>query len=166
MVRNYTEEWKMKFEDKFKPGDIICSDRFCGGKCMVVEELKVSTIFDAHKECCEVYTYRCEDLIQKDQWWRAYERDNIWGVEYDWRIATDDDIVNYLSIFVGHSHKCGEFEVRVTDNGFAIDCLGTTIYLDAGELAELGKLINKYVTTEAQEAKVKFNNESEGWFFD
>ena len=159
MVRNYTEEWKMKFEDKFKPGDIIYSDRFRGGKCMVVEELKYSALN-------EVYMYKCQDLIVENQTWCAYEFDNLSSRQLEWRIATDDDIVNYLSMFVRHSHKCGECEVRVTDNTFAIDFLGTTIYLDAGELAELGKLINKYVTTEAQEAKVKFNKMSDGWFLE
>jgi hypothetical protein len=29
----------MKFKDKFKPGDIICSDRFHNGLCMIVDYL-------------------------------------------------------------------------------------------------------------------------------
>jgi hypothetical protein len=35
----HQEGESMKFKDKFKPGDIICSDRFHNGLCMIVDYL-------------------------------------------------------------------------------------------------------------------------------
>ena len=34
----------MEFKDKFKPGDIICSDRFHDGLCMVVEDIGIAIL--------------------------------------------------------------------------------------------------------------------------
>ena len=126
----------MKFEDKFKPGDIICSNRFRYGICMIVKKLELSINLDK-------YVYRCEDLIVEDQWWGAYERDSMWGVEYEWRIATDDDIVNYLSRFVKHRYKLGvTTDITISDDGMSIG----EIHLDAKQLTDLSRLINHFVT--------------------
>lgn len=125
----------MKFEDKFKPGDIICSDRFREGKCMVVEELKRSYP-DGE------YWYICVDLILEDQGWIARERNSMRNVEYEWRIATDDDIVNYLSRFVKHRYKLGvTTDITISDDGMSI---GET-HLDAKQLTDLSRLINHFV---------------------
>ena len=55
----------MKFQDKFKPGDIICSDRFHNGLCMVVESSGISLKGE--------FRYSCEDLVRENKGWLAYE---------------------------------------------------------------------------------------------
>lgn len=50
----------MKFQDKFKPGDIICSDHFHNGLCMVVEYGRNSSIRGE-------FNYRCDDLVREKQ---------------------------------------------------------------------------------------------------
>lgn len=131
----------MKFQDKFKPGDIICSDRFHNGLCMVVESGGDSPLTGE-------FRYGCYDLVRDHQGWLAYEVNNMWnGQPYNWRIATDDDIVNYLSRFL---HillgKVGAYEVTITDTGICLDnTFDDNIYLDAEELVQLGKIINERV---------------------
>ena len=114
----------------FKPGDIICSDRFYNGKCVIVEDFKHYTT-----------AYKCEDLFIEAQWWYAYKRDNMRGAEYDWRIATDDDVVKYLSRFVKTNYKLGVTDITVLDEGMWIG----QMYMNANELADLSKIISKYV---------------------
>ncbi len=128
----------MKFHDKFKPGDIVCSDHFYNGLCMVVESSKCG--FTRNE-----FSYRCQDLVKENQWWLAYEFCNYTPKPYNWRIATDSDIVNYLARFVQLSYKVGEYEVRVLDTGFAIEGFDTTLYLEVKELLQLGKIINERV---------------------
>ena len=127
----------MKFQDKFKPGDIICSDRFHNGLCMVVESGKYGFTRDG-------FRYSCQDLVRENQLWAAYESDNF---IYNWRIATDDDITNYLSRFL-HTPlgKIGTYDVELTDDGIRIDDGGEYgIYFTAKELVQLGKIINERV---------------------
>ena len=129
----------MKFQDKFKPGDIICSDRFYNGLCMVVESSGSPYEFELR--------YRCQDLVKEDQWWFAYENRPYIARPYNWRIATDNDIADYLSRFVEIDlGKVGFFEVRLTNNGIMLDG-GTdyTISLEAEELVQLRKIINERV---------------------
>lgn len=64
---------------------------------------------------------------------------------YNWRIAADDDIANYLSRYLVISHKVGEYEVRVLDNCLAIEGFDCTLYLEADELADLKRIIDKRV---------------------
>ena len=129
----------MKFQDKFKPGDIICSDRFYGGKCMVVEWGCISIV--------NKFGYRCQDLVLENQSWIAYEFQSSNPNGYDWRIATDDDIANYLSRFLYIPlGKVGTYDVELTDDGIRLDDGGDCgIYFTAKEIVQLGKIINERV---------------------
>ncbi len=129
----------MKFQDKFKPGDIICSDRFHNGLCMVVESIGSPYEFE--------FRYRCQDLVKEDQWWLAYEFCNYTPKPNNWRIATDDDIANYLARFVHIPlGKIGVYEVSLTDGGIRLDDgREHAIYFEAEELVQLGKIINERV---------------------
>lgn len=128
----------MKFQDKFKPGDIICADNFHNGKCMIVAELKQSTYRAENK-------YTCDDLVIDNQRWSAYEHGGFYSAAYNWRIATDDDIVKYLSRFVRIPlGKIGEYYTAYLDDDgimFNLDI----VQLNADELVDLGIIINKYV---------------------
>lgn len=131
----------MKFQDKFKPGDIICSDRFYNGLCMIVESSGESP-FNGKWE------YTCSDLVNDYQRWRTHESDDyMFKFDYNWRIATDDDIANYLSHFVHiQVPKIGNWNVELMDDGIMLDDGGDySVLLDAEELAQLGKIINERV---------------------
>lgn len=133
----------MKFKDKFKSGDIICSDRFHNGLCMVVEEVSQSKMWRDEPD----FRYSCQDLVRDGQGWLAYERDSIWNKPYDWRIATDDDIANYLSRFLDIPlGLVGEWYVaKLTDSGIVLEDLMFTdrnVYLEADELADLKRIID------------------------
>lgn len=125
----------MRFEDKFKEGDIICSDNFYCGKCVVVNHFD-----DKH--------YSCDDLVIENQQWSAYEFRNTWSERYtlpnNWRIATDDDIVNYLSRFINISlGKFSIYNATLIDDGIRFDDgYGNGVTLNAEDLARLGKIIN------------------------
>ena len=131
----------MKFEDKFKPGDIIYSDRFHNGLCMVVESGKCGFTRDE-------FRYSCQDLVRENQLWAAYEFDSyMFNLSYAWRIATDDYIANYLSRFL-HTPlgKVGDYEVSLTDAGVKLDVDGECeVYFTAEELIQLGKIISERV---------------------
>lgn len=130
----------MNFKDKFKSGDIICSDHFYNGLCMIVRSHERSFIRN------EFY-YTCQDFVSENQYWSAYEFRPHTSKPTNWRIATDDDIVNYLSRFVQIDlGKVGFFEVKLTNNGITLDG-GTdyTISLEAEELVQLSKIINERV---------------------
>lgn len=130
----------MKFQDKFKPGDIICSDRFHNGLCMVVESSGISLKGEFH--------YSCEDLVRENQGWLAYEFQSFFCTNpYDWHIATDDDIANYLSRFLHIPlGKVGTYDVELTDDGIRLDDGGDCgIYFTAKELVQLGKIINERI---------------------
>ncbi len=131
----------MKFQDKFKPGDIICSDRFHNGLCMVVEFCE-ETVLQRGTE----FRYKCKDFVREDQGWIAYESDTF-DKPYNWRIATNDDIANYLSRFLHIPlGKVGPYEVSLTDKGICFDNgFDFNIYFEAGELVQLGKIINERV---------------------
>ena len=133
----------MKFQDKFKPGDIICSDRFYSGLCMVVESSRCGYTRNA-------FRYRCQDLVKEEQWWLAYKNRPHLSRPYNWRIATDDDIVNYLARFVHIPlGKVGVYEVTLTDKGICFDNgFDFNIYFEAEELVQLGKIINERVIKE------------------
>jgi hypothetical protein len=92
-------------------------------------------------------SFTCQDLVTDHQKWRAYEFDTIFNRPNDWRIATDDDIANYLSRFL-HTplSKVGAYEVELTDDGIRLDDGGEyAVYFTAEELIQLGKIINERV---------------------
>ncbi len=130
---------KTKFQDKFKPGDIICSDRFLNGSCMVVES--GGTNFE------EYFRYRCNNLVRDDQNWLAYEFCQYKHTNNDWRIATDDDIAKYLSRFLHIPlGSVGFYNAELTDSGITIVRGDEAVLsLEAEELAQLGKIINERV---------------------
>lgn len=133
----------MKFQDKFKPGDIICSDRFHNGLCMVVESVKESWHFDDDR-----WRYSCIDLVKEHQRWHAYECDDfMFKFDYNWRIATDDDIANYLSRFLHIPlGSVGFYNAELTDSGITIVRGDEAVLsLEAEELVQLGKIINERV---------------------
>jgi hypothetical protein len=129
----------MEFKDKFKPGDIICSDRFHYGLCMIVEEGYVGL----HPE---EFKYRCIDLVKEYQRWNAYEFDTHFGKPNNWRIATDDDIVNYLARYVQiELGKVGTYNVRYLEDGIMLVDSGDAIILDPKELIQLKQIIEERV---------------------
>ena len=132
----------MNFKDKFKLGDIICSDRFHNGLCMVVERYNPE---DIRKE-----SFTCQDLVTDHQKWRAYEFDTIFRKPNDWRIATDEDIAKYLSRFIDIPlGKVGQFYLaKLTDNGIMLEDLmliDRSVYLNVEELADLKHIIDESV---------------------
>ena len=129
----------MKFQDKFKPGDIICSDRFHNGLCMVVGYSGISLGGE--------FRYTCVDLVREEQGWCAYENEMFLTKPYNWRIATDDDIANYLARFVRvQVPKIGNWNVKLMDDGIMLDDgSDCAIYFTAEELVQLGKIINERV---------------------
>lgn len=135
----------MKFQDKFKPGDIICSDRFHNGLCMVVEYGKTSPLWGNGE-----FVYHCQDLVREDQGWIAHEYTKPYWEEtpkYGWRIATDDDIANYLSRFLHIPlGKVGEYEARLVDNGLILEAgAHTSLHFNTEELVQLSRIINEWV---------------------
>ena len=132
----------MKFQDKFKLGDIICSDRFRGGLCMVVEKYNPRETWED--------SFTCQDLVTDNQKWRACEFDTMFDTPNNWRIATDDDIANYLSRFLHIPlGKVGTYDVELTDDGIRLDDGSDYgIYFIAEELVQLGKIINKRIIKE------------------
>jgi len=131
----------MNFKDKFKPDDIICSDRFHNGLCMVVEKYNACDIMSE--------SFTCQDLVKDNQNWRAYEfRGVVSGEPYNWRIATDDDITKYLSRFLDIPlGKVGQFYLaKLTDEGIMLTDLMFTdrnVHLDVEELDDLKRIIDE-----------------------
>lgn len=141
---------KIPFKDKFKIGDIICSDRFHNGLCMVVERFNPKDIWED--------SFTCQDLVTDNQKWRAYENEKWRAYEndkymffnsYNWRIATDDDIAKYLSRFLDIPlGKVGEFYIaKLTDDGIMLDNLVTygDVHLGVEELVDLKRIIDERV---------------------
>jgi hypothetical protein len=131
------------FKDKFKLGDIICSDRFHNGLCMVVDYLK-EDYFSGE------YRYSCDDLVKEHQRWGAYEFHTYEKYHYNWRIATDNDIAKYLSRFLDIPlGKVGQFYVaKLTDDGIMLEDLMFTdrdVHLVTDELADLKRIIDERV---------------------
>jgi len=132
----------MNFKDKFKPGDIICSDHFRNSLCMVVERLNPKDIWED--------SFTCQDLVTDHQKWRAYEFDTMFDQPNNWRIATDTDIVNYLSRFVDIPlGKVGQFYLaKLTDDGIVLEDLMFTdrdVHLGVEELVDLKRIIDERV---------------------
>jgi hypothetical protein len=134
---------KMKFEDKFKPGDIICSDCFHDGLCMIVEDVGIAMLWGGND-----FRYKCEDLVKEGQGWCAFEFDSMFDKPYNWRIATDDDIAKYLSRFLDLPvGVVGDWYLaKLTDDGIMLEDRMFTnkdIWFDAKELADLKRIIDE-----------------------
>lgn len=128
----------MSFKDKFKPGDIICSDRFHNGLCMIIEE-GYAGLYP------EEFKYRCTDLVKEYQLWNAYEFD-VLDRPNNWRIATDKDIVNYLARYVQIKlGKVGTYDVKYLEDGIILVDSGDAIILDPEELIQLKQIIEQRV---------------------
>lgn len=130
---------EISFENQFKVGDMICSDRFHNGKVMIVEELKFS-----HGE----FRYRCQDLVIENQKWAAYELDRFCKKSNEWRLATDDDIVNYLSNYVRPSQLDIRYNCTVEVVKYGLLVYGPndeSLYFDEQETRALKKYLNKWV---------------------
>ena len=133
----------MKFKDKFKPGDIICSDRFHNGLCMVVDYLNEDYLSGQ-------YRYSCADLVKEHQRWCAHEFDTYKEYPYDWRIATDDDIAKYLTRYLHISiGKIGtHFDVEYSDDGIILQHTlldNERVYLEPQELLDLKCIIDERI---------------------
>lgn len=128
-----------KFENQFKPGDMICSDNFHNGKVMIVEE----GVFRMGK-----FSYTCNDLMIDNQKWGAYELDSYWNKENNWRLASDKDIVNYLVRFFTPSEQTIGYDcnVQVIEDGLNIYGPGEDfLHFDKKEARALKDYLNKWI---------------------
>jgi len=130
-----------RFEDRFKKSDIICANNFRLATCMVVDEL-----VEGDKPA-----YRCLDLVEEDQKWLAYE----FGFykSYNWRIATDDDIANYLTkhLDINLGTIGDSYVVKYINNAILLENKYDEEYnivLDLDDLKDLKNIINKVVIEE------------------
>jgi hypothetical protein len=109
---------------------------------MVVERLNPKDIWED--------SFTCQDLVTDHQKWRAYEFDTMFNRPNDWRIATNNDIVNYLSRFVDIPlGRVGEYYVaKLIDDGIMLESLMLTdrdVNLKVEELADLKRIIDERV---------------------
>jgi hypothetical protein len=93
-------------------------------------------------------SFTCQDLVTDYQKWRAYELDSMFDKPNDWRIATDDDIANYLSRFLDIPlGKVGEFYLaKLTGDGMMLEDLMFTdrdVHLGVEELTDLKRIIDE-----------------------
>jgi len=132
----------IQFDKQFKQGDIICSDEFHSGKCIVVRESGISSIKGT-------FHYKCDDLILENQGWHAIEFDTFKEYPNNWRLATDGDICNYIDRFLDvRVEQFGELEELKIENsatGVTIHEFFNTLYLDVEQAAKLRDYLNKYV---------------------
>lgn len=123
----------MNFLDKFKKGDIICSDNFRSGLCMIVENKGVSNISGP--------SYTCVDLMAENnkypQKWIAKEF-GLFTKPNNWRIATDDDVVNYMLRYF-HPIKEGDNKLsfNLNEEFLTINTYGDKCYLNMEEIPKL-----------------------------
>jgi hypothetical protein len=127
------------FHKQFKKGDIICSDSFHAGKCIVVVE-------GSRLEYADRFGYTCDDLIVEKQKWRAYEYTEYDDTTYNWRLATDDDIVVYLARYITtREESLNGIDVAITDDILTIRDVCGSVYMDMEQAAKLRDYLNKYV---------------------
>lgn len=129
----------MEFRDKFKLGDVICSNAFYNGKLMVVQ--KFSEAFSPFHGSC----YVCDDMFIDNQGWCAYEHKDYIGekIEYDWRLATDHDYLRNLENWMDIKYTLSNHtECVISNNGiYILD----GVILNPQEAIELRDIINKHV---------------------
>jgi hypothetical protein len=98
----------------------------------------------------EKFKYRCTDLLREYQLWSAYEFD-VLDRPNNWKIATDNDIVNHIARFVDIKiGAVGTYDVKYLEYGMMLieyvgDILGDAIILDAEELIQLKQIIEQRV---------------------
>lgn len=129
----------MEFKDRFKKGDVICSDNFWSGSLMIVEEWNEPTKWhDGY--------FTCEDMFKNGQKWSAHDISNF-GNPYNWRLATNEDYIKQIAKRINYNYKISEFmDCTVTDKGINItDLSDETIYLEPEEAIKLRDIINQYV---------------------
>ena len=126
----------MEFKNKFKRGDIICSDTFINGKCLIVKHFENAHSFSNW--------YSCDDLILPNQTWSAHEYQTSTMKPYDFRLATDEDICRYIDKFItieigklSSGHK-----IFYTHDGLKIE--NTSIFFSTEELIDFQKIINPW----------------------
>jgi hypothetical protein len=92
------------------------------------------------------FSYRCVDPVKEDQRWSAYEFDTYFGKPNNWRIATDDDIANYVAGYVQIGFgKVGNFDVRYLEKGIMLVDSEDIIILDQEELIQLKQIIEERI---------------------
>jgi hypothetical protein len=92
------------------------------------------------------FSYRCVDLVKEDQRWSAYEFGTYRNPPYDWRIATDDDVANYVARYVQIGFgRVGHFDVRYLEDGIMLVDSEDTIILVPEELIQLKQIIEQRV---------------------
>lgn len=131
----------VKFENKFKEGDIICSNRFRFTTCMIVTG-------DSYQSIGGEFAYRCMDLILPEQYWSAVECDSMWNEYYDWRLANDEDIIRYLSRYVDINigKLSSEKEVNITEYGIELtNGLQDSLILNDKECMKLFNILKKRI---------------------
>lgn len=129
----------MSFGDKFKSGDIICSDRFHNGLCMIVQEFGYGLRGEPR--------YKCIDLIKEDQGWLAYEVCTRFNEPYNWRIATDDDIVNYLArnVHINLGDINNRLKLVYEEDHFRLTYDYADIFLSPDDMLKLKDIIEQRV---------------------
>jgi hypothetical protein len=130
----------MKFEEKFKEGDVICSDNFYNGKLMVVK-------YFTYRDFIGRIGYTCEDLFLKNQNWSAHEYGCYFDKPYNWRLATDEDYIRELNKRIEVSEDMGRYGKIVVNEGIDIyiNNYSDSITLTPEEALQLRDVINKYV---------------------
>lgn len=130
-----------KFIDKFKVGDIILSrkHRIMIVRSVVKQEQARTGFFGSDGR----EHYLCDDLSRDNQRWKAYETTYSFSTSYNWRVATDRDIIDYLDshLFVKVG-KVGLQEVVLDKEGIR---LGDYVSFNKKEIKELKDILNKYV---------------------
>ena len=124
---------------QFKKGDIICSDKFRCGLLMFVEEDEKDSWTSFNGELSEEF-YSCTSLLRPGQSWCAYD-------DYNFRIATDDDIARELARYITSSEiLSSDISVDISDENIILeDDHDNFLILEPSEAIKLRDIINKYV---------------------
>lgn len=134
----------MRFIEKFKIGDVICSDRFNNKKMMVVEEVvkKGSESEDYfHRD-----GYRCMDLFDTAQQWRAYAYCSYTTETYNWRLATDTDYIDALVSYINPSVvRLCQKTVMLSEDGLSISTSQDYVYMDITDTKKLKDYLNNWI---------------------
>lgn len=134
----------MKFQDMFKKGDVICSDKFRYGRLMVVDEYKSGGVFRGDEY------YSCTDLFDKNQGWCA-NRFSLWSEqEYNWRLATDEDYIREIEKRLYIGKNIGPFgeTVEVDDHHLWIQNESDSIGLTPNQALQLADFIYEKIGRE------------------
>ncbi len=122
---------------QFKKGDIICSDRFRCGLLLFVEDSEKKKWYSSEDDD---FFYSCTSLLNPKQTWCAYE-------QYNWRIATDDDVVRELASRIKSSEVISpDLNLDINDDTIILDDgYDNFIMLTPQEAVKLRDIIDTYV---------------------